>query len=240
MRRPAVQKKARDRSIVDDVIQSIVERVREGGLSAGQRLVEADFTARLGVSRGVVREAFQRLMADGLLEMERHRGVRVREVTARDFDNIFAVRTALEGLAAQLATPVLSKAPQLLIDCHERLREAVGAGDVHEFIMLNHEFHQIIVLAANNPVLSDACRRLGNTIHQVEAKTMIRRNVMLSSLGEHQRIVNAIVGGDAEKARAFAEEHQRSSAEQIRQLQQPRPTPVLARRGSRSRELGEQ
>ena len=205
MLKPSLAVEATEHSVVDRVIQSIVESVREGRLIAGQRLVEADFTARLGVSRSVVREAFQRLMADGLLKMERHRGVSIKETTPEDFDNIFAVRAALEGLAARLATPILKAAPQDLLACHARLTEAVKGMDVHQFIALNHEFHALIVQAANNPVLSDACRRLGNTIHQVEAKTMINRQVMLNSVQEHAAIVDAILRGDSEAAATRAE-----------------------------------
>jgi DNA-binding GntR family transcriptional regulator len=219
MLKPSPVVEAAEYSLVDRVIQTIVESVRAGRLIAGQRLVEADFTARLGVSRSVVREAFQRLMADGLLEMERHRGVRIREITPEDFDNIFAVRGALEALAARLATPVLKAAPDELVACHARLMEAVGAMDVHQFIALNHRFHDLIVQAANNPVLSDACRRLGNTIHQVEAKTMIHRQVMLSSAQEHQAILDAILRGDPDAAAAAAEAHQRKAAVAIRALQ---------------------
>jgi DNA-binding GntR family transcriptional regulator len=220
MPKPSSVAPATELSVVDRVIQSIVKDVREGRLVAGQRLVEADFTLRLGVSRSVVREAFQRLMADGLLKMERHRGVSIKETTPEDFDNIFAVRAVLEGLAARLATPALKAAPAELLACHARLTEAVLVMDVHQFIALNHSFHDLIVQAANNPVLSDACRRLGNTIHQVEAKTIIQRQVMLDSVKEHQAIIDAILRGDPEAAAASAEAHQHKAAVAIRSLQE--------------------
>lgn len=203
-------------SAVDRVIEAVVSGVREGRFAPGQRLIEAEFTAGLGVSRSVVREAFQRLLADGLLEMERHRGVRVKILSAKDLDDIFAVRIALEGLAAGLAAPAIAAAPEAISACHEAFAGAVARGDVRGFVSLNQRFHALIVQAAANPVLADLSRRLGNTLHHTEFRALPDRAAMDDAVAEHGALLAALVAGDAEGARLAAEDHQRSSLVHLR------------------------
>src|SRR5258708_20335204 len=65
-------------SFPDIVVNAIIRGVHAGRLVPGQRLVEADLTRNLGVSRGPVREALKRLAAEGIVTLNRHRGAFVR------------------------------------------------------------------------------------------------------------------------------------------------------------------
>src|SRR5262245_43090553 len=89
-------------------VEYILEHLRSGvlqGLYApGQRLIEADLTQELRVSRGPLREAFRRLSAEGLLEIVPHRGAMVRRLTLREMRELFQIRLGLEMLAARLAS----------------------------------------------------------------------------------------------------------------------------------------
>ena len=85
------------------MIEAITDGVKDGRYAPGQRLVEADLTAELGVSRGPLREALGRLAAEGVLELEPYRGAVVRRLTREDVEDLFSVREVLEGEAARLA-----------------------------------------------------------------------------------------------------------------------------------------
>ncbi|MGZ4178615.1 MAG: GntR family transcriptional regulator, partial [Solirubrobacteraceae bacterium] len=74
-----------------------------GRLLPNERLVEADLTRRLGVGRSAVRTALARLEHEGLVELEPHRGARVRLVAVAEAVEILQARAALEGLAAREA-----------------------------------------------------------------------------------------------------------------------------------------
>src|SRR5690606_31492889 len=90
-------------SAVELVTAYIRQAMRDGRLVPGQRLVEPDLIATLGVSRGTVREALTRLQGEGLIEFERHRGARIRILTRAKVLELNQIRAVVEGLGARLA-----------------------------------------------------------------------------------------------------------------------------------------
>src|SRR5262249_54932236 len=108
--RPPPVKNVPAETVVEHVIKSIRESVRQGRLAQGERLVVADLAKAFGVSVGPVREAIRRLAGEGLLEFTPHCGASVRAYTERDVREIFQVRGAIEGLAARLAAENIHRA----------------------------------------------------------------------------------------------------------------------------------
>jgi len=194
-------------SVTERLVQGITQGLRNGLFVPGQRLIETEFVERYGVSRSAVREAFQRLVADEILVMERHRGVTVREVTRKEIDNVFRVRQALETLAVRCALPALHAHPEALLACHQELLQAAPGNDMSAFVRLNDAFHRIICEAADNAVLTDALRRLGNTIFQVQFRATLNSRLIEEAAAEHDEIVRAILQGNEEAACAAAERH---------------------------------
>jgi DNA-binding GntR family transcriptional regulator len=194
-------------SVVDIITKSIIDAVRHGRYVPGQRLIEAEICKRLSVSRAAVREAFQRLTADGLLQVERHRGAIVRSLSREEVTSVFQVRQSLEGLAARLAVPELSQDPEMILHIHEQVCLAAQQADADSYVEWNHRFHQAISEAAKNPVLSDALRRLGNTIFDYRYRINLTKDVMLASADEHAAILESIVNGEAEAAEKAAQRH---------------------------------
>jgi DNA-binding GntR family transcriptional regulator len=92
---------ARRRVLADEVADAIREAIFAGRIDLGQRLVEEELASNLNVSRGPVREALVRLSQEGLVHIERHRGVTVAELGFDAVDEIYSLRTALERLAAE-------------------------------------------------------------------------------------------------------------------------------------------
>lgn len=93
----------RDQSSPDQVAETLRDGVRTGRYVPGQRLVEADLTAELKLSRGPIREALKLLAAEGIIELHRHRGAYLRQLTRREVNDILAIQESLTGLAARLA-----------------------------------------------------------------------------------------------------------------------------------------
>jgi DNA-binding GntR family transcriptional regulator len=137
------------------------EAITRGGLMPGQQLGEASLAAQFDVSRGPLREAMQRLVAEGLLRSERHRGIFVVELTDDDVRDVYRARKAIERAAvtevlrgdasaagARLAGPVdaMSRAA--------RRRDGVGVADADQ------EFHEALVECAGSPRLHRAMRPL--------------------------------------------------------------------------------
>src|SRR5271154_6604206 len=90
-------------SLRADGYEVLRKAIVNGELLPGERLVEEDLSARLGLGRAAVRMALVRLEHDGLVQRERHRGATVRRVSESEAVEILEARAALEGLAARHA-----------------------------------------------------------------------------------------------------------------------------------------
>ena len=90
-------------TLVDDIVDAIRERILLGELEPGLRIRQQQFAEVLGVSRTPLREAFQRLEADGWLQLRARRGAEVRPLTVDEACEIFTMRVVLETTAARLA-----------------------------------------------------------------------------------------------------------------------------------------
>lgn len=122
--RPAVRAKtsnghSNEISSPDRVVESIIGGIRAGRYVPGQRLVEADLTAGLKVSRGPVREALKRLAAEGVITLTRHRGAYIRALMRDEADQMLVVLEMLTGLIARLAAETVNIGGNA-----DRLREA--------------------------------------------------------------------------------------------------------------------
>lgn len=194
-------------STVQAVADSITEAVRQGQLAPGQRLIEADFTRRLGVSRSSVREAFQRLTADGLLSFIPNRGVMVRQYSRKDMQDLFQVRAVLEGLAVRLATPRLAAAPGDLPQVVEALTAAELIGDMAALSEMNRRFHDLIITAAENPLLAQQLERLRNSVYWLQFRVLIDRESIYRTNQQHRDMAAAILANQPDDAEAVMLAH---------------------------------
>lgn len=137
----------------------IADRLREqivsGAFPPGSRMIEPQLATRLGVSRGPVREALQRLVQEGLLTNIPNRGVFVVELDAADITDIYAARRAIEReAAAQLHR---SKSPahlDRLAAVVEEMRSLAGQGERRLIAEQDMAFHSALVDAAESPRLT--------------------------------------------------------------------------------------
>jgi DNA-binding GntR family transcriptional regulator len=135
------------------------ERIRsniiEGVLRPGSQLNEVELAASFGVSRGPVREATQRLIQEGLLRSEPHRGVFVPVMSAEDIDDIYQAREALETAAVRrISSTSRSAAAFKALDKIVRgMESAEKAGDWRLVASRDLDFHTALVAAAQSPRL---------------------------------------------------------------------------------------
>jgi DNA-binding GntR family transcriptional regulator len=128
-------------------------RIIDGSLVAGVQLTEAHLSERLGVSRGPVREAMQRLIQEGLLVCVRNRGVFVVELGSADVVDIYTARAAVERHAAILVRrrrdpAALAALDAIVDDLAAARRERWG-----RLAELDLTFHEALVGAAGSPRL---------------------------------------------------------------------------------------
>lgn len=205
-------------STIQSVVSAITSAIRAGHLAPGQRLTESEFTSRLGVSRSSVREAFQRLTADGLLAMEPHRGVTVRQLSRKEVDNLFQIRGSLEALAVRLALPLLSTSPARLLAIQEQLDQAVDSGEMNRFSDLNRQFHALFTEVADNALLAEMLGRLNNSIYWLQFRVLVAKHDVLDTNNQHRQLVHAVLAGDSATAEASILDHVETARRLIQSL----------------------
>ena len=158
------------RHVLRDQIREIVlARIMSGTYLPGQRVTESSLMSEFQVSAAPVREALRELESARFLESQPHRGVRVRQVSPAELNDMYPVRTVLEVLAAQLAAPLMTEDTlHALEDELSAMRRAAERRDVSAQVAHDVRFHKVIVEAADNALLSHAW----STMH-FEVLTMV-------------------------------------------------------------------
>ena len=186
--------------------------VLSGAIEEGGRIAESQLAARLGVSRTPVREALQRLEGDGLVRAQ-GRGIRLRLLGAEELAQLHAARAGLEGWAAYLAAGRVARgeiAPARLATLDERAaatHRLTVEGDLARAVESNRAFHEGVAALADNAVISGALERWWDQIVLSTRRSLHAPGRTQAVHDEHERILRALRGGDAEAARAAVEGH---------------------------------
>ncbi len=198
----------RTRSLASLVAQEIEALILSGQLAAGERLNEQALAARLGVSRGPVREAVRGLERGGLVVAVRNQGSYVRQVSAEEALEIYDLRAAITGLAcarlAQSATPAEIAALRALV---KRMDAARKADDAPAYYAANLDFHAAILAHGAGPRTRRLYEELGQELHLYRRRALVEPENMRESNAEHAAILRAIAAGDAEAAHRAGEAH---------------------------------
>lgn len=191
------------------IVQNEIERmILSGEFKAGERISEQSLAARLGVSRGPVREATSALEQLGLVTAIAHRGVFVRKVEVADLLELYDVRALLTGFACALLAR--QRRPEQLAQLREllaRMAAATASGDGAAYYQINLEFHAALMTLSGHRKSAEIYGSLLKTAHLARRVSLAVSGNMQESEREHVAIVDAIAAGDAEAARRAGEEH---------------------------------
>ncbi|MDH6268166.1 DNA-binding GntR family transcriptional regulator [Rhizobium sp. SG_E_25_P2] len=195
-------------TLSDELRNQLEELIVSGALKPGDRLDEVELATRFGMSRTPVREALRALTATGLVDMRGRQGVTVARISIPVLLEMFQMMGALEGLCAKLAArrATLSEKAALR-DVHARLIEALSTGDPEVFYAVNSEFHDLLYDAAHTHFLAGQTRSLRRRVAAYRRYVTHQPGRMVATIGEHQRILDAIERADAEAAFSAASEH---------------------------------
>ena len=135
--------------LAEDPRISVVAEVRaailQGEYAPNQRLIETDLCERFSTSRFIVRAALQELSAQGLVEFQRNRGARVRDISLDEAIEITEVRKLLEGLEAARAAERITRAQAADLRAIVRdMRTAVASAEPLRYSELNARLHAAI------------------------------------------------------------------------------------------------
>ncbi|KNC20198.1 GntR family transcriptional regulator [Arthrobacter sp. RIT-PI-e] len=180
------------------------ENVLTDASMQGRFLNEQALAERIGVSRTPIREAFLLLVADGLVELIPQRGAYIPVVSARQISELMDLRGVIESHAARASIaagqPPLAGMQHILAQ-QAALPDPLTGSAVKEFIRLDALFHQELVDAARNELMSQTYRKLQVRQVLVGVEALIKVEGRREQVcAEHQRIIDALADGDADAA----------------------------------------
>lgn len=188
----------RERTLTTIVRDEIAQLIASGGLKGGDRVNESELAARLGVSRGPVREACRSLEEAGLLVSAVNQGVFVREMTLDDARQLYEVRGALSGLIGRLAAQHIDEAALAQLEALVRGMESAAAGhDLSRYYELNLQFHDLLLQQARNQVLAGMYLSTVNQTHLFRRRGLVHKSSLEASNAEHRAILQALKDRDA-------------------------------------------
>ena len=191
------------------IARSLRRAIAGGEFPPGSQLGEAALARQLGVSRGPLREAMQRLTQEGLLVAHRNRGLFVPELTPAEVSDMYLLRSTVEraALLRVLEVGAGAQVADRLDSAVDRMAGLADRPDSHEMVDADLDFHHELAEAARSPRLS----RLHETV-LVETSMCLR--AMRSTYGdaedrieEHRALAAAIRAGDADRAVELLDAH---------------------------------
>lgn len=198
-------------SLVELVLAQVRADILSGAVEPGERLIEEQLTRRFGISRAPVREALRLLAEQGLVEHLPRRGVRVARMSDRDFDELFAVRDALERFALELMTESAGKPDVTALRAVlARLTAAAEAADPLASSEAHNAFHVALVAIADNRQLTLTYEPVVFKLQLYMAANLRReaeQRSPLEGVRRHKRLLDAVASGDADRARAELARH---------------------------------
>ena len=186
------------KTLVDQVVDAIVEATARGEFLPGDRIVEAEVARALNVSRIPVREALRLLESQSVVVNERYRGMRLMSVDINGLEKILRVRLALEQLAGAGAMSRIAKgeadvAPLELILA--QMHAAADAEDSFGVAKLDTEFHRCLCQLSDNEVLVRTWEPLSRQLTIIFGLATLRKTLK-SIVAEHDDVVESLRKGN--------------------------------------------
>jgi DNA-binding GntR family transcriptional regulator len=192
------------RSLSDIAYAIIRERIIQGDFELGSRIREDEIAREIEISRTPVREATNRLVADGLILKKSQRGLFIINPDPDEINDYIDIRITLEDLS--VSTCIERASDKDLQEIEAAVREfeiALNAEDFRLCNRLDQAFHSIIAHSAGNAKLRDLLEELSAVFELIrtEEKRSEPRAKNLRTLAEHREIASAIARRDIPGAR---------------------------------------
>ncbi len=199
------------------IAEQLRERILDGSFAPGEQISEVQLAARLGMSRGPVREAVQRLAQEGLLVSHRNRGVFVVELDVGDIEDVYRGRRAVEKEAAStvnergIPAGLVARLETIL----QNIERFMDAGDWPKLAREDLHFHETMVEAAQSP-------RLNRMFSTLAAETMLCMSAFderyirpPTAVEEHRKLLDRMVAGDLAEFLAEIDRHMNDAVDSL-------------------------
>ena len=195
-------------SLGDALYASLRRAIVAGKIPPGTPITEMDISRETKVSRTPVREAVRKLESERLLLRMPGRKLVVTSPNPSEMEELFLVRSALEGLAGRIAASKINRGH---IESLKKIERKMGKGAKEKQLALaiqsNLEFHKSIVDICDVKVLTETLKRFWDTVRMMSTTNLDDKSWSQTSLKEHQEIIDALEKKDGLAAERLIRDH---------------------------------
>jgi DNA-binding GntR family transcriptional regulator len=207
------------RTMSGQIVTRIRDKILTGDYAPGAALLQDSIAAEFGVSKIPVREALVRLRAEGLIDIEAHRGFRVRPLSTGEVDEVFRLRLTLEPAAvaagARLATQSDRTAAR---EALQALSGALARRSLADIGNLNSGFHLALIVPRAQPVCHEILLRLHTLSRRYVRMHLLPAGRMRRATREHDELHATWAKGDARKAGRLTQRHIEETRDELAAL----------------------
>tara|TARA_Y100001960_G_C14763621_1_gene875590 strand:+ start:1625 stop:2311 length:687 start_codon:yes stop_codon:yes gene_type:complete len=211
------------RSLTEKAYQLLVYKITRLELEPGSALAEKNLVKALDIGRTPIREALQRLSAEGLVLHLPNRGMFVAEINASNTQHVYEFRALIDGEAARLAALRASeKDVRDLMALHLSMAKSIDLEDVDAFVESDRHFYEALARAAQNNYLSEVIPRIFN-LHLrlwflISDKFGCWQEIALAHIEMTRGVVDAIERGAPDEAELAVKYYVHGRLKEIREL----------------------
>ena len=192
----------------DVVFNTLREAILRGDLVPGERLMELQLAAKLGVSRTPIREAIRMLEQEGLAITIPRKGAIVAGMTEKDMQDVLEIREALEELSVQVACDkITDEEISELQKNMKNFEHSLKSGDLKKMAHADVEFHDVIYRATDNPKLINMLNNLREQMYRYRVEYLKNPQNHEQLLQENEAIYKGIVEKDKSAVTEMIRKH---------------------------------
>lgn len=195
-------------NLTDWVYETLEEAIISHTLKSGEEIPEYRLAEKLGTSNTPVREALNRLITDGLVVKEPNKAPRVISLSKKEIEELYDIRSVLEGLAIASATAAITdKELEMLQELQSQGETYYRLGSINEYKNYNRQFHNTILAISRNNLLMQMMVSINKKVQFCLSATVLIPGGMERGVGDHRQLLATIKEKNPEQAKALMERH---------------------------------
>ncbi|MDD2302110.1 MAG: GntR family transcriptional regulator [Eubacteriales bacterium] len=195
-------------SLPQNLFNQLRDDILQGKIAPGAKLTEHRICKEYNVSRTPVREAFQKLELDGLIQIIPNRGAFVIGLSRQDIEDMYELRKAYEAIAVRWAVERITEQEfEELEEAYDIMEFYTQKGEAEKMLQINMHFHQLIYSATKNRMLQHVLTSYQVYTKNTKVSSEYIREYLNEVLDEHWQIFLAFKAKDKEAATRAAIRH---------------------------------